>query len=324
MRTPEHTPIAFEERAHKPAGRASISGKHSEEIYHDLSREFKFYQTSNLKGISSSDFQSIIDSWIGKIDYETEGFSPNELDAQRDLSIKFTWGHDHNFGTFRLKGRRGDLHIRMLRNFLVSFNKSINDFKDKSILDVGCWTGGTTLLLALFAKNVHAIEEVKKYADMASFLVQSFGLEQKVKVEALSLYKCNQDRFHNAYDIVYFPGVIYHLSDPLVALRILYNSLKIGGSIYIESLSINTEQPIWQFWGSHIYDAQMGSKENLDRGGWNWFVPSSSALKKMMIEAGFDDVIITLPDENYRIYGIGKKTASKGICKAGLSIQDIK
>ena len=32
----------------------------------------------------------------GKIDYESEGLSNKE--NQRDLSIKFAWGHNHNFG----------------------------------------------------------------------------------------------------------------------------------------------------------------------------------------------------------------------------------
>jgi len=96
---------------------------------------------------------------------------------------------------------------------------------------VGCWTGGTTLLLAALGSRVLAIEEVNKYASMAGYLAQSFGLEDRVSVLSRSVYECDSEDFFDQFDIVYFPGVIYHLSDPVVALRILFNALRPKGVI---------------------------------------------------------------------------------------------
>jgi hypothetical protein len=84
--------------------------------------------------------------------------------------------------------------------------------------------------------------------------------------------------------------VIYHLSDPLLALRIIYNSLKVNGKILIESEGLESDESICRFDGSLII--QSGSKRDLDRGGWNWFIPSPLALERMMIEAGFDHVTV--------------------------------
>ena len=102
-------------------------------------------------------------------------------------------------------------------------------------------------------------------------------------------------------------------------MRILYNSLKLNGKIVIETAGINEKGSICTFEGSKKYWS--GNKENLNRGGWNWFLISPEALKLMMIEAGFSNVETRWDGE--RLYAYGEKNKKVGICKAGLSIQDI-
>ena len=216
----------------------------------------------------------------------------------------------------------GDRHINLLANFITLFPVSLDDFKEKYVFDIGCWTGGTTLLLATLADKVYAIEEVKKYAETVSYLSKSFGISGRISVEPLSIYECNSKEFYDKFDIVYFPGVIYHLSDPLLALRILFNSLKAGGFILIESAGINTEEPFCRFDGSLIWHS--GTRERMNRGGWNWFIPSPSALYRMMVEAGFDEVQTQWHNGTNRVYGFGKKLSQVGVCKAGLSVPTIR
>ncbi len=291
-------------------------------ISDELRRRFSVYQVSGLKTISPQEFSDYIHSKIGQVDYQAEGYADYELDRQRDLSIKFHWGHNHDFGDFRLEGRMGDRHINLLANFITLFPISIEDFEDKDVFDIGCWTGGTTLLLASLGARVFAIEEVRKYAEMTSFLAKSFGIDERVTVEPISVYDCNSDEFYDRFDIVYFPGVIYHLSDPLLALRILFNSLRVSGVILIESAGINREEPFCRFDGSLVYGT--GTRERLDRSGWNWFVPSPSALYRMMREAGFDEVETLWHRPTSRVYGYGRKVSQVGICKAGLSVPSIR
>lgn len=286
----------------------------------ELRKQFMVYQTPKLQSITSEEFSQYIHSKIGEVDSQSEGYSNHELDRQRDLSIKFNWGHNHDFGSFKLEGRMGDRHIDLLTNFVTLFPFSLEDFRGKNVFDIGCWTGGTTLLLASLGCKVFAIEEVKKYAEMASFLAKSFGIEGQVK--SMSIYDCNYEEFYDRFDVIYFPGVVYHLSDPLLALRVLFNSLKVGGVILIESAGINREEPFCRFDGSRIYGS--GTSEKLDRSGWNWFIPSPSALYRMMREAGFDEVQTQWHDATNRVYSYGKKVSQVGICKAGLSVPNIR
>ncbi len=302
--------------------RILVSAKGAEEISEALQRKFKVYTTSNIKGISAEEFTKSIQSRIGTVDAQTEGYLEEEIEQQRDLSIKFHWGHNHDFGDFKLEGRMGDRHINLLANFITLFPVSLDDFNGKYVFDIGCWTGGTTLLLATLANKVFAIEEVKKYADTVSFLSKCFGINDHISVKPLSIYECNSEDFYDQFDIVYFPGVIYHLSDPLLALRILFNSMKVGGFILIESEGINTEEPFCRFDGSLIWHS--GTRERMNRGGWNWFIPSPSALFRMMREAGFDEIQTHWHNGTNRVYGFGRKLSQVGICKAGLSVPNIR
>ena len=287
-----------------------------------MRRKFAIYQISNLKEITAEEFTKSIQSKIGVIDAQTEGYSEDDLEQQRDLSIKFHWGHNHDFGEFQLEGKMGDRHIDLLANFIALFPVTLEDFSDKYVFDIGCWTGGTTLLLSTLAQKVFAIEEVKKYSETVSYLAKSFGINDRVAVKPMSIYDCNSEEFYDRFDIAYFPGVIYHLSDPLLALRILFNSLKVGGFILVESAGIDREEALCRFDGSLIY--QSGTRERLNRSGWNWFVPSPSALYRMMKEAGFDEIQTQWHDRTNRVYGYGRKVSQVGICKAGLSVPQIK
>ena len=101
------------------------------------------------------------------VDSQCEGYGDAELEQQRDLSVKFHWGHNHDFGDFQLQGRMADRHIDLLANFISFFPVSLAYFQGKQVFDIGCWTGGTALLLAALGSNVHAIEEVKKSIHLA-------------------------------------------------------------------------------------------------------------------------------------------------------------
>jgi len=284
--------------------------------YELLRQRFQSYRTPSLKGISSADFSRQLQSRIGTIDAGAEGFSEAEVEWQRDLSVEFHWGHDHDFGDFRLEGRMQDRHLQLMANFLSLFPISSADFEGKDVFDIGCWTGGTTLLLGALGARVFAIEEVRKYAETAAFLAKSFGIDDRVSVEARSLYSCNTPELAQRFDIVHFPGVIYHLSDPVVALRILYNATRMGGVMLIESAGIDTPEPYCRFWGNKTVQKDAQS-------GWAWFWPSPSALARMMKEAGYGEVKTLWHAPTGRVYGYGRKVEQVGICRAGLSVPNL-
>lgn len=280
------------------------------------------YTSSQLTAEDSETFRRHIQSLEGTIDYASENYQPYEKERQRDLSIKFHWGHDHDFGTFTMQGRMRDRHIRLMADFCTLFDLDPKIFYQKNVLDVGSWTGGTALLLETLGAHVDTIEEVTKYAETTRYLVRSFGKEARIDVHNVSLYECDDPAWQDKFDVVYFPGVLYHLSDPVLALRILYNALRIGGTILVETMGYDSEEPLCIYEGSQVFGA--GEAESLNRGGWNWFVPSALALERMLYAAGFDAIRTVYSDNRKRIYAYAEKTRMVGITKAGLAKKTIR
>ena len=266
----------------------------------------------------SFQFKEHIFSLIGKFDINIEQYKTGE--KQRDLSIKFAWGHNHDFGTFRLEGKMGDRHVRLFENYCQHFAVKMEDFAKKDILDIGCWTGGTSLLLNAFGAKVTAIEEVVKYAKTVEWLALKFGNSDTLTVEAKTLFECNNEAYYDRFNYVNFSGVLYHLTDPVIALRILFNALRNGGIILVESAGIDSDELICKYEGCSFFGE--GTVEQLNRGGWNWFVPSKATLKLMLENVGFKDVKVKYIEN--RLYAVGTKLHHEEITRAGLSIPHIR
>ena len=293
------------------------------ELEQRLRKSFERFQVANLETVSPADFRRHIEDRLGTVDAAAEGFDERSAERQRDLSIKFHWGHNHDFGDFYLEGRMGDRHLSVLANFCRLFPVSPELFDRKDVLDVGCWTGGTSLLLAALGSRVVALEEVKKYAAMTTFLARSFAVDDRLGVVDASLYACDRPDFHDRFDVAYFAGTLNNVSDPVVALRILYNACRLGGVILVESAGISHPESLCRFDGSYVFNRIPGeSRKRLSRSGWSWFYPSPAALERMLLEAGFEEI----QTEFFagRLYGYGKKVSVVDVCRAGLSMPGIK
>src|SRR5690606_32831994 len=129
--------------------------------------------------------------------------------------------------------------------------------------------GGTSLLLAAMGAQVTAIEEVRKYVEAVRLLKEAFAID-RLDVRAMSLYPLDDPAFQDAFDLVLFAGVIYHVTDPLLALRLVFNCLKDGGTMLLETLGLETPEQIVRYHGpTHFAEGE--TPEPGRRGGWNWF-----------------------------------------------------
>ncbi len=274
------------------------------------------FVVDNLKNTKHRDFQAYIANNIDKIKYENF-IDPSQ---QRDLSLKFHWGHNHDFGrNFKLEGKMKERHIDIIASFMDNYGLP-HDLEGKKILDIGVWTGGTSLLLTALGAEVYAIEEVDQYAATVNYLAWAFGIENQLRCFSMSLYEF-LPMFANEFDYIIYSGVIYHVTDPLISLRMIFTALKDGGSVFIETLGNDFSNSVCIYEGSGTYSS--GNKDDLNRGGWNYFIPSSSCLERWCMDSGFQKVKIGDYDQK-RIKGVATRTQYKDFCRAGVSMKSIR
>jgi len=262
------------------------------------------YQIKDLITVDSQAFKKRLDEFLQLQDYEMEGFKSPE--KQRDLSVKFHWGHNHDFGEFFVEGRMGDRHISLLATFIDGFKVLPKSLDGLKVLDIGCWTGGTSLLLCAMGAHVVAIEEVKKYVDLLHYLQYAFDLD-RLEPKNLSLYECTTPEFQDSFDIILFAGVLYHVTDPVLALRISFNALRNGGICLLETAAIDSNKPILSY----------------ERHRWNWFIPSQATLHQMMTDVGYIDVQVGKV-VNGRVFAVGKRGTHIDMMRGGLSARTIR
>lgn len=272
------------------------------------------YRTDHLVDVEPADFKARIDAFIALNDADMEGYQ--DPDKQRDLSINFRWGHNHDFGTFQLKGLMGLHHFELIALFMDEFNALPRDLTGKRVLDIGCWTGGTSLLLAAMGAEVVAIDEVKKYIDALTYMKEAFQIDN-LHPRYLSLYDLDDPAYHDQFDYVLYAGVIYHVTDPVLSLRIVFNTLKDGGLCLLESHIVESNEQILSYQGPQRTFG--GSIEDRTRRGWNWFFPSPPTLAQMMVDVGFESQGIAATPARNRAYLVGKRHQHVDLLRAGLS-----
>ncbi len=205
----------------------------------------------------------------------------------------FTWGHDHDFGFGQKRdGAMMTRHLEIAAE-AMSFGMLPKSLKGKTALDIGCWTGGDLLLLSALGADCTALESHPVSARAARFLCKTVGCDAKIVTS--DLYKDRKD-WAQTFDLVYCSGVIYHVTDPLLALRIAFAYLKPGGRLIIETKSHS---------GTGATMSYSGSIEK----GWNWFAPNRQSLGRWFVDAGFEqDKVVVQKRSNGRLLATATKT----------------
>ena len=165
--------------------------------------------------------------------------------------------------------------------------------------------------------EVVAVEEVKKYAECTRYLAHAFDVKS-IEVRNMSLYECVTDEFQDAFDLVLFPGVLHHLSDPRLAMRITFNCLKDGGSCLIETLSFDHAPDIVA-----RRALELASEPAREHWGWNWLLFTPATLTHMMEDVGYTiSHPCTVVDD--RTFVVGRRDRHVDLYRAGLSVRTIR
>lgn len=272
-------------------------------------RTNRFLPEKLRSGLSFADFKRELFSFKDKYDgnLEIEGYESAK--GQKGNTVQWFWGHHIWFGEgddkFEVRDHMGDKWLEDIVAWIVGYGLPIETFSGATILDIGSWTGSTTYALAsLGASHIVSVEEAVKYSLFTQYVSDSYQFP--VRVISRSLYELEVKEMQEVFDIVYFPGVLYHLSDPVMALRILYNRLKIGGIIIIETM---VPIPFAEL----DYDRITGK-------GNNYFTCGPKVLGEWLEDVGFTSIVA---GRLRRTEAIARKEKRVSMKQAGLARRDL-
>ena len=172
------------------------------------------------------------------------------------------------------------------------------DLSGKSVLDIGAWDGfyafeaerrGASRVVALdryvWELDIHGPPPSpgplpgKRGFDAAH---RALGSSVDAVVgEFMELDPAELGRF----DVVFFLGFLYHLEEPLAALRRLASvttELALIETAAVEVAGLE-DRALWEFYGA----------DELDGDATNWWAPNAKALESACLAAGFREVEIT-------------------------------
>jgi 2-polyprenyl-3-methyl-5-hydroxy-6-metoxy-1,4-benzoquinol methylase len=187
------------------------------------------------------------------------------------------WGADRDLGGgVHLYGAMDDRYATSAaRVFVPAGLDAARHVEGKRVCVVGAWDGTECLLLrALGASAVDAVEEVPAFCEMATAQYETWNMPGTVARQ--SLYELDVEKLWQRYDLVYVPGVLYHLTDLPAALVILWSLLKPGGVLAFESIADPSGPCAARYLGAAVP-------------GWNWWSPTPQCYEAIMRDCGFPD-----------------------------------
>ena len=133
---------------------------------------------------------------------------------------KVNWYHEFDFGNgLKARATMTDTEVHRRSWEFIELNLDTIDFRNKSVLDIGCWDGYWSFSAERRgARSVLATDDHTQNwsADSGIFLAREL-LKSKVEVNLdVSVYEL--EKLNRKFDIIMFMGVYYHLFDPFYAL----------------------------------------------------------------------------------------------------------
>ncbi len=242
------------------------------------------YTLATMTGTDPAEFLTRVQQWGSLAAYQ------HWLSAyqRRDGSFldHVVWGADRDLGPLPgetehryLYGAMDDRALTNLHRITRAGLEPAVHVAGKRCLVIGAWDGTECLLLhALGAAEVDVIEEVADFAQMARLQLDAWRVPHR-SVLPISLYEVDVAALWGRYDMIYCPGVMYHLTDPVAALVICWSLLRPGGVLAFESIADPADasgRPLGRYLGAL-------------QGGWNWWAPNPACYEAMLRDAGFPD-----------------------------------
>ena len=220
------------------------------------------------------------------------------LDEMRKLG---PWYHNLKFSGIDTNETDTDYPARRWRHFEPQVP---DDLTGKTVLDIGCDAGYFSLeMKRRNAERVIAID-IMPYR-LAQVRFASYWFDLPIEPRELSVY--DVDRLNTKFDVVMFPGVLYHLKHPLYALEKV--SEVSTGTLYFQSATRGTNEdftPADEYPATErdVFDRPEYPKlyfieKSVNSDESNWWFATRSCLKAMLRVAGYKNISDTSAPDHF-------------------------
>ena len=179
-------------------------------------------------------------------------------------------------GPFRLCGEEIDAEWRSGMKW-ERIAPVIGDLSGKRVADIGCGNGYYMMRLAEYNPELILGLDPNAWAYNQFQLMQRFAPDPRICFELLGIEDVTL--FPRFFDLVLCMGVIYHRRDPLSSLRELRDSLRDGGRLLLESMTVPIEGPY-----SLCPPDRYSKLRNV------WFVPSEDCMYAWLKRVNFSSI----------------------------------
>lgn len=172
----------------------------------------------------------------------------------------------------------GDLFIDSEWKSFIKWNliSPYVNIEGKDVADVGCNNGYYMFEMAkLKPSSLTGFDPSGLYKCQFDFI--NFFLDQNISYELLGIEHLKI--YDKKFDVIFCLGVLYHRSDPIVALKSLYGGLKKNGELILDTLIIDSDEEL-----------ALCPKTSYAKMPNVYFIPSIKALQSWSFRAGFGDV----------------------------------
>jgi tRNA (mo5U34)-methyltransferase len=197
------------------------------------------------------------------------------------------------------------------------------DLTGWTALDIGCNAGYYTFELAKRGARVTGIDVEPLFLRQAEWAAAEFGVQDRVEFRRMQVY--DLAHWTEAYDLVLFMGVFYHLRYPLLGLDLVAE--KVRRLMVFQTLTML---------GDEVYEGSsngMGlmDREAFDAPGWprmafieheyvgdptNWWAPNHAGVEAMLRSSGLrvverpgHEMYLCEPDPDSKVWVRGRGQA---------------
>jgi 2-polyprenyl-3-methyl-5-hydroxy-6-metoxy-1,4-benzoquinol methylase len=168
-------------------------------------------------------------------------------------------------------------------------------------LDMACNQGWFAIQTALRGARVRGVDVRAEHVERAAFVSRLAGLAD-VRFEQANLYDLRPER-EGTYDLTLFLGVLYHLENPVGALKVARSMTR--ELCVIETQVARPAPDLTYAWGSHPeprsgHAMAVGrvDEHHVAEGEAVVLLPTLAALYDLLRAAGFKDVELAEPASN--------------------------